>query len=435
MRYDEVMVMKKLHKLIKGIVRDKTVLVRVDYNVPLKKVGEKIQVVDDRRLQASLETLTLLHEANAKIILMSHLGRPKSKADLDLSLAPVAEHLQKLVSFPVSFSPDCVGPAATAAVEKLKPGEVLLLENLRFHPEEKQNDPNFAHQLACLAQIYVNDAFSNAHRAHASMVGVPQYLPAYAGCNFQKEVEALRKVKDNPEQPLVVVVGGAKISDKVDAIVNLTKIADIVLTGGGIANTFLKAQGLEIHKSYIQDAPADLKKKGIDYIHVAQDLLERTKTEKMWFNNYIPLPKILYPLDVIAAKSMDSTETKIIDLTHDMGDTTHDKSLMYLDIGPKTQQLYKEVLSMAKTIFWNGPMGVFEEKQFAAGTELIAHTLAKSPAVTVLGGGDTLASIEHLDLLDSFSYISTAGGAALEFLAGKELPALKPLIDSSSSNT
>ena len=420
--------MKKLHKLIKSVVRDKTVIVRVDYNVPLKKTAEGWQVSDDRRIKASLETIQLLREANAKIILISHLGRPKDSIESALSLQPIADHLKKLLDCPIHFSSDCIGEPAMSAVGELKSGEVLLLENLRFHAGEKQNDPHFAHQLATLAQVYINDAFSAAHRAHASTVGIPQYLPAYAGLYLQQEVDALRSIKDDPKRPLVVVVGGAKISDKVDAIVNLTKVADVVLTGGGIANTFLKAQGLEIHKSYIQDAPADLKKKGIDYIHVAQDLLERTKTEKVWFNSYIPLPKILYPLDVIAAASPESTTTQIIDLTHNMADTPQDKSLMYLDIGPKTRQLYQEVLRMANTIFWNGPMGVFEEKQFAEGTETIAKTIANSSAKTVLGGGDTLASIEHLDLTDHFSYISTAGGAALEFLAGKELPGLKPLI-------
>lgn len=428
MRYDDLTPMKKLHQLTKAVVRDKTVLVRVDYNVPLKKKGAHMHVVDDRRIKASLETIKLLQEAQAKIILISHLGRPKDGPDPDLSLKPVAEHLQELIKSPVHFAEDCIGTPASTAAQQLKPGEVLVLENLRFHAEEKKNDPHFAHQLAGLANIYVNDAFSAAHRAHASTVGVTQYLPAYAGCNLQDEVEALRKVKDKPEHPLVVIVGGAKISDKVDAIVNLARIADVVLTGGGIANTFLKAQGLEIHKSYIQDAPADLKKKGIDYIHVAQDLLERTKTEKMWFNEYIPLPKILYPLDVIAARSITSNETQVIDLTHNMSDSKDDESLMYLDIGPKTQQLYKEVLSSAKTIFWNGPMGVFEQPQFAKGTETIAKAVAHSSAESILGGGDTLASIEHLDLLNEFNYISTAGGAALEFLAGKELPGLKPLI-------
>ncbi len=420
--------MKKLRKYIGANIRDKVVIVRVDYNVPLKKEGAGLVIADDRRIRASLETIKELHDHNAKIILLSHVGRPNNKPEPDLSLQPMAQHLQTLLDFPVKFVAESIGEPVLKAVASLNPGEVLLLENLRFHEGEKQNDPHFAHLLASLGQIYINDAFSTAHRAHASTVGITQYLPSYAGKNLEKEVEALRKIKDEPDRPLVVVVGGAKISDKVDAIVNLSKVADVVLTGGGIANTFLKAQGLEIHQSYVQDAPADLKKKGIDYIHVAQDLLERTRTEHVWFKEYIPLPKILYPLDVIAAKSMDAPETQIIDLTHAMEDSHQDKSLMYLDIGPKTRQLYKEVLSMAKTIFWNGPMGVFEKPAFSAGTQVIAQAIASNSGTTILGGGDTMASIEGLDLEDKFSYISSAGGAALEFLAGKELPGLKPLI-------
>ncbi|HYD34846.1 MAG TPA: phosphoglycerate kinase [Vitreimonas sp.] len=413
-------------------VQGKTVLVRVDYNVPLVEdpdhAGQR-RVGDDQRVQASLRTLHFLREHQAKIILISHLGRPKGAPTPEFSLQPVAHHLSEVLTQPVGFVDDCVGETVTTAVGALQPGQILLLENLRFHAEEKANDPNFARRLVSStgAEIYINEAFSACHRAHASTEGVTHLLPSFAGFALQDEVTALSTVIDNPARPFVVVIGGAKISDKVEAVVNLAHLADVVLLGGGVANTFLKADGLEIHKSYLQDAPADLKKKGIDYVHVAQDLLSETKLEKVWLDGFIPLPKILYPLDLVAAPALDSTTTQTVDLTHDAADTPNDQELMYLDIGPKTIHLYEALLKDAQTIFWNGPMGVFEQPQFATGTKAIATAIANNPHTTVLGGGDTLAAVAATGVESKFKYISTAGGASLEFLAGKQLPGLAPL--------
>lgn len=412
-------------------VAGKRVLVRVGFDVPLEADGDNYRVTDDGRLKASLPTLQFLLENQAKIVLLAHLGRPEGKGFVkEYSLAPVATHLAELLKVPVQFCPAWRGTELESAVSALQPGQILMAENLRFDPGEEANDPAFVADLAKLGEVYLNDAFSVAHRAHASIVGIPEKVASFAGLALNAEVQALSQVRDNPQRPLVVVIGGAKISDKVEAVVNLAHLADVVLIGGGIANNFLKADGLEIHKSYVQDAPADLKKKGVDYIHVAQDLLDQMKTEHVWLNDYIPLPKILYPLDVVAAASPDSAETQIIDLTHDAADTPDDKELMYLDIGPKTVKLFSEIIATGKTVFWNGPMGMFEKELFAPGTQGVAEAIAKATgagAQTILGGGDTIAAINEFNLSGDFSYVSAAGGASLEFLAGKELPGVKVL--------
>lgn len=412
--------------LVKDIAH-KTVLVRVDYNVPLEEKDGKTRVKDDRRVRASLETLQFLCKHGAKVICISHLGRPTEAKETKFSLAPVAQHLAEISALPVHFVPDCVGPVVEEAVAELQPGTILVLENLRFYTGETKNDPVFAKKLADLAEVFVNDAFSTCHRAHASTVGVTKYLPSFAGYGLDEETRGLSKAIENPARPFVVIIGGAKISDKVEAVVNLAHLADIVLLGGGVANNFLKAEGLEIHKSYLQDAPADLKKKGIDYVNVAAGLLEEAKLEKIWLNDYIPLPKILYPLDVIAARSPESEKTQVIDLTTNAVDTPRDKDLMYLDIGPKTIRLYTEVIAAARTIFWNGPLGFAEKAPFASGTKEIAQAITTSHATSIVGGGDTVNTVDHLGLEAKFTYISTAGGAALEFLAGKKLPGLVPL--------
>ncbi|MBD3250053.1 MAG: phosphoglycerate kinase [Candidatus Pacebacteria bacterium] len=407
-------------------VQNKTVLVRVDYNVPLHQINKKIEVVDDSRIKASLATIELLLKARAKIILISHLGRPGGQVKPELSLKPVAEHLARLIGQPVEFAADCVGDAANKAAQDLQPGQILLLENLRFHQQEKKNDLKFSKQLARLAEVYVNEAFSTCHRSHASIVGVAEWLPSYPGLALVKEVEALTSLMNNPERPFVMVVGGAKISDKIDAVTNLSKIANAVLVGGGVANNFLKADGYEIANSYLQDVPADLKKNKISYVEVAREIIDQNKTQRVLKDGYIPLPKIIYPIDVIAAKSLDSKKTSVVNLFN--GEACQvKKDQMFLDIGPKTVRLFQEVILHAKTVFWNGPMGVFEQDQFAQGTREVARTIAKAGAMTILGGGDTISAINQFGLADRYDYVSAAGGASLEFLSGKELPGIKSL--------
>jgi len=418
----------KLRTLTAEAISNKTVLVRADFNVPLSPEGT---IVDDWRVTQALPTLEFLLKHQSKVVVISHLGRPQSPNDKSVTLKPVATLLTSLLKQPVQFLPSCVGSDIKTAINEAAPGSLTLLENLRYHDEEEQNQAGFARALAELADVYVNEAFSVSHRAHASVAGVTKHLTSYAGYNLAAEIKALTSIRDNPRRPLVAVIGGAKISDKVEAIVNLAQIADLILIGGGVANNFLKADGLEIHKSFLQDAPADLKQKGINYIHVAQGLLEKMKTEKVLVDGFIPVPKILYPLDVIAARSPESTKTEVIELLHNAQDTPNDKDLMYLDIGPKTTQLYREIISQAKTIFWNGPMGVWENPAFAEGTRSVAQAIVKATssqgAHSIIGGGDTLAAVDNFKLRSKFSYVSTAGGASLEFLAGKVLPGIEPL--------
>lgn len=412
-------------------VAGKTVLVRVDYNVPLEEKNGQLVVADDRRVEASLETIQFLLTNKAKVVLMSHLGRPEHR-EPEFSLQPVADHITQKFQLPIQFIEETIGDKVMTAADELQPGNILLLENVRYHPEEERNDPQFAQNLAALADVYINEAFSAAHRAHASTEGVTKYLPSFAGFNLAKEVEVLSKLLTEPKRPFYIVVGGAKISDKVGALTNLAKIADAVLVGGGVANNFLKAEGLEIHHSYLQDTPADLKKKGVDYVAVADDLIEFTKTERVLIAGHIPLPKIIYPVDVVAAESPESTDTKVVDLTHNNQDKPDDqdpdKNLMYLDIGPKTIKLFTELIAQAGSIFWNGPMGYVEKAPFKRGTEIIARAIANSSAQSIIGGGDTVAATEKLHLEEQFTYVSTAGGAGLEFLSGTMLPGIKPLV-------
>lgn len=412
-------------------IAGKTVLVRVDYNVPLSKTSPP-EVLDARRIDHSLETIAFLIKHKAKVILISHLGRPKSSSDARYSLKPVGEYLAKTKQLPAHFLPATLGEAVTTAVAGMQPGTILLLENLRFFPEEKKGDQAFAKALAKLADVYINEAFSNSHRSHASMVGVPNYLPSFAGLSLAKEVRSLGALLEKPKRPFVVVLGGAKISDKVGAVKNLAQLADIVLVGGAVANNFLKAEGLETFRSYTEEASSDLKKAGIDYTAVAKTLMEEHKTERMLKDGYIPLPKILHPIDVVAAPSLEtksSHQLKTVDLSHDMADKPENKQLLYLDIGPKTTRLFSEIILQAGTIFWNGPMGVWENPLFANGTKTVAQSIASSSGTSVLGGGDTIAAIDHFKMEHDFSYVSAAGGAALDFLGGTTLPALKPLLD------
>lgn len=408
---------------------DKTVLVRTDYNIPLEKTADGWTCKEDQRIVDSLPLIELLQKNNCRIILMSHLGRPKGEVKSEFSLAPVAAYLKENHQLPVTFIQETVGEKVQAAAAKLEPKQILLLENLRFQPQEKQNDAEFAQQLAGLAEIYINEAFSTSHRNHASIAGVPQYLPAYAGLHLQKEIQNLERIMTEPEQPFVMVIGGAKISDKVEAVRNLGDVADIVLIGGGVANNFLKAGGIETHKSYLEEAESGKNEdEGSSYVQMAEELIEKNKTERILMDGYIPLPKILAPIDVVAANNKDSTETEIINLSQGMADTPDDKDLMYLDIGPRTIRLFSELILQAKTVFWNGPMGVFEKKAFENGTREIARVIAKSGAETLIGGGDTITAAKQFGFADRYDYVSSAGGAALEFLAGKELPGLEVLI-------
>lgn len=412
-------------------IKNKTVLVRVDFNVPLKKNKDGIfEVSNNERISASLETINFLLKNNSKVVLMSHLGRPESANDIKYSLKPVAEYMKKKMGLPVIFSKDCVGKIAENDVFVAKNGEIVLLENLRFHKGEQENEAGFAKNLSKLADVYINEAFSTSHRAHASIVGVSKHLPSFAGFAIEKEVSTFAKMMDDPDRPLVIILGGAKISDKVGAIEHLAKIADIVLVGGAVANTFIKAEGLEIYKSFIEDAPADLKKKNINYTDVACSLIEEHKNEKMLMDGYIPLPKIIYPIDVVAGYSLEETSkkrTEVIDLTKENGH--HNKNLLYLDIGPNTIKLYQEIISNAKTIFWNGPMGVWENPVFDNGSKKIAASVALASGHSIIGGGDTIACANHFNLDKQYDYVSAAGGAALDFLSGKKLPGLIPLED------
>jgi phosphoglycerate kinase len=375
----------------------KRALVRVDFNVPLKDgvIG------DDTRIRGAIPTIQHLLGAGASVVLMSHLGRPKG-VDPSQSLKPVVARLSELVGKPVAFANDCVGPEVEAQAAALKPGELLLLENLRFHKAEEKNDPEFAKQLARLGDVYVLDAFGSAHRAHASVEAVTHFLPAAAGLLMQKEIDFLGKVISAPERPLVAIIGGAKISDKLPVINNLIDKVDKLLIGGGMANTFLKAQGYELGASLVEDESLD----------AARELLACCSG------------KLMLPVDVVIAdKFAPDAETATVSI----GKIT--PGWMALDIGPHTQEHYRKALEDAKMIVWNGPMGVFEMPKFAAGTNAVAQAVAAADAISVIGGGDSVAAIEQAGLADQVSHISTGGGASLEFLEGKTLPGVAALPD------
>lgn len=417
----------KLKNIKDAKISGKTVLVKVDYNAPIKKINDRIKVIDDTRLKITLPTVKYLTEQNCKVILMSHVGRPEGKIVEDLKMDPMAERLSELLGEKVFKVDQVVGDEVKNAIAELPPGRVLLLENNRFEPGETKNDPHLAKQLASYADAFVNDGFSLSHRAHASVVGITSYLPSYAGFALQKEVEMLSKLTENPKRPMVAIVGGAKISDKIDAIKNLTNVADVILVGGGVANNFLKAEGLEIYNSYLQDVVADEKKRGVNYVNFAKNLIANTKQDKILLNDYIPLPKIVYPIDVYAVEEINKPETKqVINLT-DNNFEKH-KHLMYIDIGPKTQKLFQAVIHQAETIFWNGPMGIFENPEYEQGTKSVAMAIAKSSATTIIGGGDTISAIDQYHLTERYDYVSASGGASLEFLGGKMLPGIKPLL-------
>ncbi len=390
-------------KTIRDIdVQGKKVLVRVDFNVPLDKNGE---VADDNRIKATLPTINYLREQGAKVILISHLGRPKGKVDEKYSLNPVAARLSELLGLEVPKMEDCVGAEVLQATEKLEAGQVLLLENVRFHPEEEKDDPDFAAKLAKLADIYVNDAFGAAHRSHASTEGVARILPGVAGFLMEKELEMLGKIVNNPERPLVAILGGAKISDKIEVISNLLGKVDTLIIGGGMANTFLKAKGYELGKSLLEPEKIEL---AYNLIQKAQE----TQTE------------LILPDDVVVALNADpDSDIKQVPVE------AIPPEWMALDIGSKTIDHFIQVFQTAKTVIWNGPMGVFEMEPFSKGTLKILEALSKIQAITVVGGGDSAAAVKKSGLADKFTHISTGGGASLEFLEGKILPGVAVLQD------
>ncbi len=391
-------------KTVKDIdVNGKKVLVRCDFNVPID--SETGKITDNRRIRAALPTIQYLLDHNAKVILCSHLGRPKGEFNLKYSLKPVAEELSKLLNKDVKLAKDVIGESAKGLTSNMKEGDIVLLENVRFHKEEEQNDPEYSKALASMAEIYVNDAFGTAHRAHSSTTGVADYLPAVSGFLIEKELEFLGGALENPKHPFVAILGGAKVSDKIGVIENLLDKVDTLIIGGGMAYTFYKAQGHHIGTSICEEDKLDL----------AKSILEKAQEKGV---------KLLLPVDNhVSSEYSNNGEEKMVDST-EIPD-----GFMGLDIGPKTIEKFEEAVKDAKTVVWNGPLGVCEFDKFATGTKAVATMLSKLDAITIIGGGDSAAAIEKLGLADKMTHISTGGGASLEFLEGKTLPGIACLQD------
>ena len=386
-------------KTVKDIdLKDKRVLMRVDFNVPMQDG----KVTDDKRIRASLPTIKYVLDQGASLILMSHLGRPKSASDSEFSLRPVSEVLASLLGIPVKMAPDFVGSEVETMVKELQPGEVVMLENTRFHPGEEKNDLELAKQMSVLGEVYVNDAFGSAHRAHSSTEGVARFLPAVSGFLMEQELEYLGRAVANPEHPYIAILGGAKISDKIDVVESLLSKADKLIIGGGMANTFLAAQGLNMQDSLVESTS----------LETAKSILAKSGD------------KLILPVDAVIADKFDAeADTQVVDV---------DKipaGWRMLDVGPKTLELYKRALDGAKLIVWNGPVGVFEMPKFAEGTFALARILAESGATTVIGGGDSASAVKKAGVAKQMTHVSTGGGASLEFLEGKELPGVAALMD------
>lgn len=383
-------------------VQGKRVLVRADFNVPLDEQG---QITDDTRIRASLPTIEYLVKEGARVILASHLGRPKGKVNPKYSLAPVAKRLSELLGQDVQLAGDCVGEVAMEAVSKLQDGQVLLLENVRFHAAEEKNDPTFARDLSTLAELFVNDAFGTAHRAHASTEGVTHNIPAYAGLLMQKEVEFMGNALERPERPFVAIIGGAKVSDKIGVIENLLEKVDALIIGGGMANTFLKAQGFNVGKSLLEKEKVEL----------AKQLIETAKAKGV---------EIELPSDVVVSLAFEADAPH-----HTVRVSEIQEGEMALDIGSASAERFAARISTARTVIWNGPMGVFEMDAFAKGTKRVAQAVANCRGITIVGGGDSVAAVEKMGVADQITHISTGGGASLEFLEGKVLPGVAVLQD------
>jgi len=383
-------------------VRGKRVLVRVDFNVPLSEGS----VVDDTRVRAALPTLRYLVDHGARVIIVSHLGRPKGEPDPQYSLRPVRRVLARLLGRNVHFVDSVVGPDVTEAVERMVDGELVMLENVRFEPGEKANDPEFAKQLASLAEIYVNDAFGAAHRAHASTAGVADYLPAYAGMLLAREVETLTDMLANPDRPFVALLGGSKVSDKFGVIGRLLDVVDTLMIGGGMCFTLLVAMGLEVGRSLVEE----------EWVEPAKEMLEKASKVGV---------ELMLPVDFVVADAIvEDAETKVV------GREEIPADMMGLDIGPTSVELFKGVISSAKTVFWNGPMGVFEMTPFEKGTREVAGAVARNNrAVSVVGGGDSVSALRKFDLEERITFVSTGGGASMKLLEGSELPGLEALTD------
>ncbi len=391
-------------KTVKDIcVKGKKVLVRCDFNVPL---DENKNITDETRINAALPTIKYLLDNGAAVILCSHLGRPKGEFNMKYSLAPVAKRLSEKLGFEVKLAKDVIGEDAKKLAAEVKPGEAILLENVRFQPEEEKNDPAFAKELASMADLYVSDAFGTVHRAHASTAGVAAYLPAVAGFLIGKELDFLGSAVENPKRPFVAILGGAKVKDKIGVITNLLEKVDTLIIGGGMAYTFQKAMGKEIGKSLLDEERIDL----------AKDLMEKAKAKGV---------KLLLPVDNVCGSDF-SNDCNIITVDADQGIPADYEGM---DIGPKSVKLFSDAIKEAKTVVWNGPMGVFEFPNFAKGTLAIATAMAESDAITIIGGGDSAAAVTQMGLADRMSHISTGGGASLEFLEGKTLPGVACLED------
>jgi len=391
-------------------VQGKRVLTRVDFNVPIEETGDKIKITDDTRIREALPTINYLREHGAKTILMSHFGRPKGKRVDKYTLRPVADHLHTLINHPVAFAHDTIGKIPEEIIKDMCPGDVTVLQNLRFQPEEEANDPKFAEALAKFGEIYVNDAFGAAHRAHASTVGVTKFIkPCVMGFLMEKELKYLHEELDHPAKPFLVIMGGAKVSDKIGVLKALMKKADTILIGGAMANTFFKAQGIAIGASRVEADKTDL----------AKELLELAEKRGV---------KFLLPIDII-----ETQEIRAGAVTRNTGKLSRERGVsdgwQGVDIGQATIALFETEIAKAKTILWNGPVGIFEIPEFANGTIAIAQAMAKSQAVTIIGGGDSVTAVKQAGVADKMTFISTGGGASLELLEGKELPGVAALTD------